>query len=627
MTGTTSAPEVLQKLTGAWSTDVMPTQTTLTHIDPTNVVGLLATLVLISSNIPHVTKNLELYNMARAGKGAMASLLVILAQNYIATATDTQELPHMTQVIWNATMELQDLEAGFNLYQAKLSTWVNALFMVVFGAIVVGHTGLFIWKKYFYFGICLLVGTGLECIGYGARVAAVGDYLNKMKFLCQIIALTLAPALVMAGVYYLLGQLVVLHGRKYSWLRPLNFSYIFILCDVVSIVIQAAGGGYSAIMLERINPITIGTNIMVGGIAFQVASMTLFVIFLCDFMNRIWFKAHPEVKFSVSNFFALLFQTRRGKAMATEYLQPHYNQKYREVWSRGLFGYYPLVILSCVFFIYVRCVYRLVELSEGWTGYLITHEQYVMTLDGLQVLIASVILLVFHPGFVMGANNSVSMADIRHERDLEGGYDDSRSISSFAGSNSGFLDEKRPEVNSYTRSVQLLSLLALPNVLMHDDEPKFRVEPIYVEAVPEVHAHLPESVRAERPNAISDPFSDHFAEDFVAVPYKATSTASLMAGFSMEPKKQKNHRASRHSKRALKASTDTTGLVNPYNRHLANVDEELATLGPFELQYPAEWAQQEWEHEDSTRHTAFDDMALEMSHDEFFFSFGTQKRQ
>jgi len=37
-------------------------------------------------------------------------------------------------------------------------------------------------------------------------------------------------------------------------------------------------------------------------------------------------------------------------------------------------------------------------LSEGWNGFLISHERYFLVLEGLMVILAVLILNVFHPG-------------------------------------------------------------------------------------------------------------------------------------------------------------------------------------------------------------------------------------
>ncbi|KAI9045667.1 lovastatin nonaketide synthase [Aspergillus affinis] len=46
----------------------------------------------------------------------------------------------------------------------------------------------------------------------------------------------------------------------------------------------------------------------------------------------------------------------------------------------------------------MRNVYRVIELTEGWRGYLITHEKYFLALDALPMVLAMGIYVVFNPG-------------------------------------------------------------------------------------------------------------------------------------------------------------------------------------------------------------------------------------
>ena len=59
-------------------------------------------------------------------------------------------------------------------------------------------------------------------------------------------------------------------------LKPLHYSYIFITCDVVSLVVQAVGGGMTSIAAQRYENVDSGTYTMIAGIAFQVFSMSVF---------------------------------------------------------------------------------------------------------------------------------------------------------------------------------------------------------------------------------------------------------------------------------------------------------------------------------------------------------------
>lgn len=47
--------------------------------------------------------------------------------------------------------------------------------------------------------------------------------------------------------------------------------------------------------------------------------------------------------------------------------------------------------------IYVRSIYRTIELLQGWTGFLITHEVYFVVLDGAMMVLAVGIFNLFHP--------------------------------------------------------------------------------------------------------------------------------------------------------------------------------------------------------------------------------------
>lgn len=530
--------------------------------------------------------------MARAAKGAKASLLVISAQNFIATATATQRLPEMTAVIWNATMELQDLEMGFNLYQMDLSLAANLTFALAFAFVLLCHIFIGAWRKHVYFTVCMSLGVGLEVAGYVARILSIGHYLDKGTFLCQIISLTLAPAFVMAGVYFLLAQLLVVHGRKFSVLSPLWFSYIFIFCDFASLAIQAGGGGTAAIKLQNLESTTTGTHVMVVGIAFQVLSMTLFLYLLFDFLFRIYFRASPEVKFSIPNLFRLLLNTGRGKDITHTYLETNYNQKYQHIWSRKMFGFYPLVLFLSVFFIYVRCVYRLVELSEGWTGYLITHEQYVMTLDGMMVLITCILLVPFHPGFIMGANTNISMKQIKNGEDLEMSSSPRHLIdSNFSDNSNPFYgeDEKYDQMRYHERQVSATSL----------------------------EASSPEQIAKESftpPVRSSTRFESPVIDDggLVAIPYEFTSTRN---SFVEVPKTTKT--TPRPPKRAHHKthSTASTPSINPYERN--STLDKLATYGPYE-QFSGRL--EEVNPFEDPRHD-FSDMQSQVTHDEFLFTF------
>ena len=101
---------------------------------------------------------------------------------------------------------------------------------------------------------------------------------------------------------------------------------------------------------------------MVGGIIFQLVSITVFLVFFCLVIFRAW----GELK-----------HARAVNLVA-------------------------LATVVSIMAIYVRCVYRTIELLQGWSGYLITTERYFIALDGAMMVIAMVVFNIWNPSTLLG---------------------------------------------------------------------------------------------------------------------------------------------------------------------------------------------------------------------------------
>lgn len=51
------------------------------------------------------------------------------------------------------------------------------------------------------------------------------------------------------------------------------------------------------------------------------------------------------------------------------------------------------------FCIFIRSIYRVAELSEGWTGALIRNQRLFIGFEGAMVIVAVLVLNIFHPGY------------------------------------------------------------------------------------------------------------------------------------------------------------------------------------------------------------------------------------
>lgn len=152
------------------------------------------------------------------------------------------------------------------------------------------------------------------------------------------------------------------------------YLWIFCSCDILSLVIQAVGGGMASTAVTAKPPkqSKSGTNIMVAGIIFQMASITIFVFFFIEFLRRVRHDRHNAMSHKI---LCLVFASA----------------------------------FSCLM-IYIRSIYRTVELLQGWSGYLISHENFFIAQDALLMLVAVVVFNFIHPGWFLPAQKETAFA-------------------------------------------------------------------------------------------------------------------------------------------------------------------------------------------------------------------------
>ena len=401
-----------------WMPTTTATSTTLKSVAATHasdlassVSGAFQTLLSKGSTI----NNLDYISASRIIRGGQASLTIISAEEVLATATADDVKSAATQVIWNATENLMDLAWEENVYDIhRLNRPGNIFFLAVFAIFVIITLLMWYKSRYWWFNVSWTCGTVLEFLGYLGRVLSFADMTDFNYYILQLVCLTLSPVFLMAGIYFLFGQLVVIHGRHYSWLKPMYYSYIFVTCDVISLVVQAIGGGLSAVAASEYEDVHPGTYTMIAGIAFQVFSMSIFLLLWFRFLWNMYFAdvqqekiTNPLQKKTLSNYLKLLLNGKKANEYKQTELENFYIPQYHDIRERKLYNYYALAITLAVIAIYIRCIYRVVELAQGFSGYLITHEVYIMTLDATMVAICCLIFVFFHPQIVMGSGNVI----------------------------------------------------------------------------------------------------------------------------------------------------------------------------------------------------------------------------
>lgn len=208
----------------------------------------------------------------------------------------------------------------------------------------------------------------------------------------QITTLIIAPTFFAAALYVLLATLIRLLGHQTSILSAKWYAIVFCTCDVISLVIQAVGGGMASSESNKEGGHTKpGTHTMVAGIVFQLFTMTVFAVLVLDFLRRVYKLAKGR---------------RDGQGGLTR------NMKLT-----------LLALFVSFVMIYTRSVYRTIELAQGWHGHLITHEGYFIGLDASLMVISAGIFLVFDPAVLLRDEMKKVNVSGKEEQDTTTGND------------------------------------------------------------------------------------------------------------------------------------------------------------------------------------------------------------
>ncbi|KAJ5619675.1 Efflux pump himE [Penicillium lagena] len=257
------------------------------------------------------------------------------------------------------------LDWGYVHYQPSVPG--NAFMLAAFGVLTVPALYLGITHKVKLFTGCFMVGLLGEVVGYIGRILLHNDPFSKVYFLMYLVCTTIAPTFTAAAVYLTLARIVVVYGEDISRIRPRTYTLFFSGLDLIALVVQAVGGGMAAVVVLQWK-IDRGTDIMVAGLAVQVFSLVTFIALCLEYAMRV--RKHRD-RLNLTH--ATLYNSARFK------------------------GFLGALAVATVF-LFIRAVFRVAELSGGFRGKLAQKQVLFMVLDGAMVLLACIILMVFHPG-------------------------------------------------------------------------------------------------------------------------------------------------------------------------------------------------------------------------------------
>ncbi|KAF5687424.1 Rta1p-like protein [Fusarium denticulatum] len=231
-------------------------------------------------------------------------------------------------------------DTGYYLYRIDLAP--NAAFLAIFTASLIGFIVTWAFtRRGTAFNVAMILGLLCEIIGYSGRIASWYNRFDMNAFLTQICCLTMGPAFMAA-------------------------------------ILQALGGGMASVASQQYKSADLGTNIMIAGLAFQVATILAFIACSVDFAIRTIHRQRTlgEAAFDQRPEIVKVRNSRRFKAF--------------------------LCALSLsAFCILWRSAFRVAELSEGWKGPLMGHQYMFVGFEGILIVVAVAALNIFHPASCM----------------------------------------------------------------------------------------------------------------------------------------------------------------------------------------------------------------------------------
>ncbi|CAI6331005.1 unnamed protein product [Periconia digitata] len=263
--------------------------------------------------------------------------------------------------------------ARFVFYRYHPSLAAAVVFIVLFAITTGLHVYQIIRKRTWYF-IPLAIGGIFEVVGYIARVISTRDQWALTPYIIQSLLTLVAPALFAASIYIILGRIIILvDGERYSLVRQKWLTKTFVVGDILSFLVQGAGGGIQGSSKGDQDKVKLGENLIIAGLFIQLAFFGAFVIVAGIFHFRlVRSRASNSHSFTV-NIDAL-------------------------PWKRHLVTLY---ITSGL--ILVRSVFRVVEYLQGNAGYLLRHEVFLYIFDALLMFAVMVAFNWVHPSQVTEA--------------------------------------------------------------------------------------------------------------------------------------------------------------------------------------------------------------------------------
>ncbi|RSH77014.1 uncharacterized protein EHS24_003955 [Apiotrichum porosum] len=239
--------------------------------------------------------------------------------------------------------------------------------MALFGAVAVA----FLWNFFRYgrqrYLLWVTVGAIMMALGMAVRIPVHNDPTSIPTYSVSTLLTLLSPCAFIAQDYYVLPKLAEwADADDCLFLQPRLVGRIFLISDAVTFFLQMSGSGMGAVASMA----SIGDKIALIGLIAQLVSFSVFIVLLVWFGFQVYVHG-PQT---------------RADSSKRHYLTK-WNAQVGKGWKRDWRAVYWATLWTCLGLM-VRCVFRVIEFSQGYDGQLRTTEWYFYVFDSLPLILA-----------------------------------------------------------------------------------------------------------------------------------------------------------------------------------------------------------------------------------------------
>lgn len=292
-----------------------------------------------------------------------------------------------------------------NLYFYSPSTALAVVFSVLYLLLTLTHGYIkFVATRHVplkhKYTIPLSIAAIISTAGWSVRIASIHNLSSIPLYAVSASYIVISPIFVCATLYLLLTRLIRASlpeengAQRFFGISPRWLGRVFITSDVFSFLTQCSGSGIASSGNWEGDLKDVGTNVLLVGLALQLATFTAFLGMSGCFVRRVKI-------------------VHGGKGGQSSGLEPGVQVVVRGVWGAGAFVQVCIVDMSCFGFHVpscgctlltlspfprqIRSIYRVVEFALGVDGYPFQHEWCLYVLEGAPMFIALGVLAFCHP--------------------------------------------------------------------------------------------------------------------------------------------------------------------------------------------------------------------------------------